>query len=171
VFHPGHCHWSGRRENQTSDTFLFIGRHLSLRRRLFYSLDNVSTLKMKVFIVNLARRPDRLAAVKSGLPSEWLAGAEFTTHWPGPVDGSTIRGEADLQAAGIALYDGWQQPESNNAFWNRPLKLGRPFILRRLRLRPKVQKLNQKQQVKLDVHMRTFQYGGARNRRLKMTPP
>ena len=79
---------------------------------------------MKVFVINLKRRPDRLAQVKAALPRTWLKTAEFTTDWPGPVDGSTITGENDLIAAGISLYSGWELPASKNEWWNRPLKLG-----------------------------------------------
>jgi len=80
--------------------------------------------QMKVFVINLKRRPDRLEHVRKALPPAWLTAAEFTTGWPGPVDGSTITGGDTLREAGISLYDGWKLPDSNNAWWNRPLKLG-----------------------------------------------
>ncbi|MDA0164460.1 glycosyltransferase family 25 protein [Solirubrobacter ginsenosidimutans] len=72
---------------------------------------------MKVFVVNLARRPDRRARMERILPRSWAV--EYTTHWPGPRDGAAIR-PAHLR--GFALFD-WQI-DSHNAWWNRPLKLG-----------------------------------------------
>jgi collagen beta-1,O-galactosyltransferase len=87
---------------------------------------------MHVFVINLNRRPDRLAAVTAALPPAWLSSSsasstttvEFTTEWSGPVDGERLQSEADLKAAGIALYPGWQLPDSENEWWNRPMKKG-----------------------------------------------
>lgn len=75
-------------------------------------------------MINLKRRPDRLQAVKDSIPDEWVREACFTTDWPGPVDGNTITGPADLEKAGITLYPDWKLEGSANSFWNRPLKLG-----------------------------------------------
>ena len=72
---------------------------------------------MNVFVVNLARRPDRRARMERILPPSW--DVEFTTHWAGPLDGASID-PAEMQAYG--LFD-WQV-ESTNEWWNRPLKLG-----------------------------------------------
>jgi collagen beta-1,O-galactosyltransferase len=72
---------------------------------------------MHVFVVNLARRPDRRARMEQLLPSSWAV--EYTTDWPGPLDGAAIV-PADL--ADVGLFD-WPI-ESANAWWNRPLKLG-----------------------------------------------
>lgn len=72
---------------------------------------------MHVFVVNLARRPDRRARMERILPSTWAV--EYTTDWPGPRDGAAI-GPGDLD--GLGLFD-WEI-ESDNAWWNRPLKLG-----------------------------------------------
>jgi glycosyl transferase family 25 len=72
---------------------------------------------MNVFVVNLARRPDRRARMERILPRSWPV--EYTTRWPGPLDGAAIR-PGDL--GGLGLFD-WRI-ESHNAWWNRPLKLG-----------------------------------------------
>jgi collagen beta-1,O-galactosyltransferase len=72
---------------------------------------------MNVFVVNLARRPDRRARMERILPPGWSV--EYTTHWPGPRDGAAIE-PTDL--GGLGLFD-WQI-ESHNRWWNRPLKLG-----------------------------------------------
>jgi glycosyl transferase, family 25 len=72
---------------------------------------------MNVFVVNLARRPDRRARMESALPGGWSV--EYTTHWSGPVDGAAIS-PGDL--AGFGLFP-WQTA-SANPWWNRPLKLG-----------------------------------------------
>jgi glycosyl transferase, family 25 len=72
---------------------------------------------MKVFVVNLARRPDRRAWMERILPTAW--DVEFTTDWPGPLDGADIEPD-DLR--GLHLFP-WQT-ESSNEWWNRPLKLG-----------------------------------------------
>ena len=72
---------------------------------------------MRAFVVNLARRPDRRARMERILPQRWQV--EFTTHWPGPLDGATIK---PGELGGLGLFD-WQI-ESHNGWWNRPLKLG-----------------------------------------------
>ena len=72
---------------------------------------------MNVFVVNLARRPDRRARMEHIVPHSWSA--EYTTHWPGPRDGASIQ-PADL--GGLGLFD-WEIA-SHNRWWNRPLKLG-----------------------------------------------
>jgi glycosyl transferase, family 25 len=72
---------------------------------------------MNVFVVNLARRPDRRARMERILPRSWSV--EYTTHWPGPRDGAAIR---PAHLGGLGLFD-WQI-ESRNGWWNRPLKLG-----------------------------------------------
>lgn len=72
---------------------------------------------MKVFVVNLARRPDRRARMERILPSGW--DVEFTTDWSGPLDGAHFE-PGDLD--GLELFP-WQI-ESSNEWWNRPLKLG-----------------------------------------------
>lgn len=72
---------------------------------------------MKVFVVNLARRADRRARIESILPAAW--DVEYTTHWPGPLDGNAIR-PGDLDGFGFLPW----QINSDNSWWNRPLKLG-----------------------------------------------
>jgi glycosyl transferase, family 25 len=72
---------------------------------------------VNVFVVNLERRPDRRAWMERILPPAWQA--EYTTHWPGPLDGWKIQPE-DL--CGLGLFP-WEI-ESSNEWWSRPLKLG-----------------------------------------------
>jgi collagen beta-1,O-galactosyltransferase len=72
---------------------------------------------MRTYVVNLKRRPDRLARMQAILPPELRA--EYTTGWPGPVDGQSID-EASLKGYGLLPW----QIESDNRFWNRPLKKG-----------------------------------------------
>lgn len=72
----------------------------------------------------MKRRPDRLESVKSRIPETWLAKTEFTTNWPGPVDGESIKSEQDLIDAGISLFPTWEMKNSNNSFWSRQMKLG-----------------------------------------------
>jgi collagen beta-1,O-galactosyltransferase len=74
---------------------------------------------MNVFVVNLARRPDRRARMERILPPAW--NAEYTTYWPGPLDGAAIA-PGELDRLGFGLFP-WQI-ESTNKWWNRPLKLG-----------------------------------------------
>jgi glycosyl transferase, family 25 len=69
---------------------------------------------MNVFVVNLARRPDRRARMERILPPSWSV--EYTTHWPGPLDGAAIR---RAQLGGLGLFD-WRI-ESSDGWWNRPL--------------------------------------------------
>lgn len=72
---------------------------------------------MRTYVVNLKRRSDRLARMQSILPPELKA--EYTTEWPGPIDGQLIdEGALD----GYGCFD-WQI-ESDNEFWRRPLKKG-----------------------------------------------
>jgi collagen beta-1,O-galactosyltransferase len=72
---------------------------------------------MKVFVVNLARREDRRARMEEILPASW--DVEFTTHWPGPLDGAAIQ-PGDLRGLGLFPW----QIDSPNIWWSRPLKLG-----------------------------------------------
>ena len=72
---------------------------------------------MKTYVVNLKRRPDRLARMKSILPAE--LDVEYTTDWDGPLDGRSI-GESDLNGYGLFPW----QIESDNPFWARRFKKG-----------------------------------------------
>jgi collagen beta-1,O-galactosyltransferase len=72
---------------------------------------------MDVFVINLKRRPDRRERMERILPPAW--NAEYTTNWSGPLDGSTIDAES---LRGFGLFP-WRI-ESDNPWWNRPLKLG-----------------------------------------------
>lgn len=63
---------------------------------------------MKVFVVNLARRPDRRARMERILPRGW--DVEFTTDWPGPLDGAGI-GPGDLD--GLELFPGRSSPRTS----------------------------------------------------------
>lgn len=72
---------------------------------------------MKAYVLNLKRRPDRLAYMKATLPPG--LDVEFTTDWPEPIDG---------QKFGSRAPDGFRvlpwQVDSDNEFWSRPLKAG-----------------------------------------------
>jgi glycosyl transferase family 25 len=70
------------------------------------------------FVINLARRPDRRARMKAILPPGLEP--QFTTLWPGPIDGATLVPE---QLAGVRLFPDWMIPSSNE-WWSRPLKKG-----------------------------------------------
>jgi collagen beta-1,O-galactosyltransferase len=72
---------------------------------------------MKVYVVNLKRRPDRRERMERLLPREWQA--EYTTDWPGPLDGQTLDPDA---LPGFRLFP-WQI-SADNPWWNRPLKRG-----------------------------------------------
>jgi collagen beta-1,O-galactosyltransferase len=74
-------------------------------------------MPMNVFVVNLARRPDRRARMERTLPHTW--NVEYTTGWPGPLDGAAIE-PGDLHGFGLFPWE----IDSRNPWWNRPLKLG-----------------------------------------------
>ena len=97
---------------------------MDLQFPYFVSRTAQKKIKMKVLCINLKRRPDRLEAVKRELPQEWREIVEFTTNYPGPVDGESIKSETDLKDAGISLYKNWKLEGSPNSFWNREMKLG-----------------------------------------------
>lgn len=72
---------------------------------------------MKTFLLNLARRPDRLRHMRAILPPE--LDVECTTDWAAPIDGQRIDAAA---LAGFGLFP-WRI-ESPNSWWSRPLKKG-----------------------------------------------
>jgi glycosyl transferase family 25 len=72
---------------------------------------------LKTYVVNLKRRGDRRARMERVLPATW--DVQFTSDWDGPMDGQAIDPD-DLP--GFGLYQ-WQI-QSDNPWWNRPLKLG-----------------------------------------------
>lgn len=73
----------------------------------------------RLYVLNLARRPDRLERIRSTLPSGLPV--IFTTDWQGPFDGERLD-QATLDSLGIGLFP-WQT-ESGDADWSRPLKVG-----------------------------------------------
>lgn len=73
---------------------------------------------LQTFVINLARRPDRRARMEAVLPS--FLEPEFTTRWPGPVDGVTLSAE---RLDGPRVFPGWMIT-SDNMWWSRPLKKG-----------------------------------------------
>jgi glycosyl transferase, family 25 len=77
----------------------------------------MTTQRLKTYVVNLKRRPDRRARMERVLPSAW--DVQFTSDWDGPMDGQAIDPD-DLP--GFELYP-WEVP-SDNPWWSRPLKLG-----------------------------------------------
>jgi collagen beta-1,O-galactosyltransferase len=72
---------------------------------------------MKAYVLNLKRRPDRLAHMQAVLPPE--LDAEYTTNWDIPMDGQTMD-DAALEPYGLFPW----QIESDNKWWRRPLKKG-----------------------------------------------
>jgi glycosyl transferase, family 25 len=72
----------------------------------------------QTFVINLARRPDRRARMQVVLPA--VLEPQFTTSWPGPVDGATL---TPKRLDGLRLFPGWMIP-SDNMWWSRPLKKG-----------------------------------------------
>jgi glycosyl transferase, family 25 len=77
----------------------------------------MTTQRLKTYVVNLRRRPDRRARMERILPATW--DVQFTSDWDGPMDGQAID-PGDLP--GFELYP-WEKP-SDNPWWSRPLKLG-----------------------------------------------
>lgn len=77
-------------------------------------LDDIQT-----FVVNLRRRLDRRARMERLLPPELKA--EYTSDWDIPMDGHLLTHEV-MAEHGYKLFD-WQI-ESDNPWWNRPLKWG-----------------------------------------------
>lgn len=74
---------------------------------------------LRTYVINLRRRPDRRAWMLRTLPPELPL--RFTSNWSGPFDGRTLSAP-DLESAGYRCFP-WQI-ESENLWWNRPLKLG-----------------------------------------------
>ncbi len=72
---------------------------------------------MKTYIINLKRRNDRRERMQAILPKGLQA--ELTTDWDGSLDGREITPET---LRGFGLFP-WQI-ESDNKWWNRPLKKG-----------------------------------------------
>jgi glycosyl transferase, family 25 len=75
------------------------------------------TTRMKTYVVNLKRRPDRRARMEHMLPASW--DVQFTSDWDGPMDGQAIDPD---RLPGFGLYR-WELP-CDNPWWSRPLKLG-----------------------------------------------
>jgi len=75
--------------------------------------------RMKTYVVNLRRRPDRRRRMQDVLPRE--LNAEFTTDWKGSLDSKDITRET-LGRLGFDLFP-WQI-SSDNMWWSRPLKKG-----------------------------------------------
>ncbi|RJO77668.1 glycosyltransferase family 25 protein [Nocardia panacis] len=71
------------------------------------------------YVVNLPRRPDRRAWIRSQLPD--TLPATYTSDLDTLIDGNQLT-LAGLHSAGIKLFD-WQI-DSDNPWWNRPLKYG-----------------------------------------------
>jgi len=72
---------------------------------------------VRIYVVNLRRRPDRRASMEATLPAD--ASIVFTSDWDGPFDGTQL----DLADLGeFTAYGGWQLPvESGHRYWDRPL--------------------------------------------------
>lgn len=81
-------------------------------------------MSMKVYVINLRRRPDRLEKVKEALPKEWIPFTSYTTNWGGIVDGFDIIDDLDLKNFGFTLYPDWKIEGSKNEFYSRHMKKG-----------------------------------------------
>ncbi|MFF0452948.1 glycosyltransferase family 25 protein [Nocardia africana] len=77
-------------------------------------LDDLAT-----YVVNLPRRKDRRAWMEARLPATMPA--TYTSDLDVVIDGRQLA-ISDLQALGIKLFE-WQI-ETDNPWWNRPLKYG-----------------------------------------------
>ena len=71
------------------------------------------------YIVNLPRRPDRRAWIQAQLPADLPV--QYTSDLGAAIDGHDLS-LPRLRTAGIKLFD-WRI-ESDNPWWNRPLKYG-----------------------------------------------
>ncbi|WP_327145261.1 glycosyltransferase family 25 protein [Nocardia sp. NBC_01327] len=72
-----------------------------------------------IYVVNLPRRPDRRAWIRARLPIG--LSVTYTSDFDMTFDGHQLL-LTDLHTAGIKLFE-WQI-ESENPWWNRPLKYG-----------------------------------------------
>jgi len=76
-----------------------------------------------LFVVNLPRRHDRRQWMELQLQrAGFKATVEFTSDWPIETDGLRLS-HATLASSGYQLFD-WEQRQSGNMWWNRPLKWG-----------------------------------------------
>ncbi|WTW98250.1 glycosyltransferase family 25 protein [Streptomycetaceae bacterium NBC_01309] len=79
----------------------------------------ITPLDLRTYVVNLPRRPDRRAWITLNLPPELPV--TFTSDWTGSFDGHDLTID-QLEAADYKLFP-WKI-ESDNPWWNRPLKYG-----------------------------------------------
>ncbi|WP_394617396.1 glycosyltransferase family 25 protein [Lentzea sp. JNUCC 0626] len=79
----------------------------------------ITPADLRCYVINLPRRQDRRRWIQQTLPPE--LDVTFTSDWTGPFDGRSLTREA-LDVAGYKLFP-WQV-ESDNLWWNRPLKYG-----------------------------------------------
>ena len=68
--------------------------------------------RMKTYVVNLRRRPDRRARMERLLPASW--DVQYTSDWDGPMDGQAID---PGHLPGFGLYP-WQVSSGNP--WRLP---------------------------------------------------
>lgn len=80
---------------------------------------SITPADLATYVINLPRRPDRRAWITRHLPRQLHA--TFTSDWAGPFDGHQLTVES-IEAAGLKLFP-WRI-DSDNPWWNRPLKLG-----------------------------------------------
>jgi glycosyl transferase family 25 len=79
----------------------------------------ITTAELRTYVINLPRRPDRRAWMVRTLPTDLPV--TFTSDWTGLFDGRDLT-RKQLELAGFKLFP-WQI-ESDNPWWNRPLKYG-----------------------------------------------
>lgn len=81
--------------------------------------DTATAADLRCYVVNLRRRQDRRARISAQIPTELPV--IYTSDWDGPFDGHSLTAER-VRQAGFELWP-WRI-ESNNPWWNRPLKYG-----------------------------------------------
>ncbi|MEV6236735.1 glycosyltransferase family 25 protein [Lentzea sp. NPDC051838] len=74
---------------------------------------------LRCYVINLPRRQDRRAWIQRSLPPELPV--TFASDWADLFDGRKLT-QTGLEASGYKLFP-WQI-ESDNEWWNRPLKYG-----------------------------------------------
>lgn len=87
--------------------FILIVTVVATQQDVDLSIHTSNSSQYHVYVVNLARRSDRLARLKKELPTEWAERCTFTTNWKGPLDGRNLTWTS-LVDAGVNVYAGWE---------------------------------------------------------------
>ena len=78
-----------------------------------------TAFEVRVYVISMARRKDRLRRILSGLAAAAGTDHFHHVHIVAAVDGG-VPGALD----GVSAYDGWCQPSSSNAYYARPVTRG-----------------------------------------------